>query len=318
MIRRVILNITLIVGLTVSALGFGVGIVNAGEEGVGFTITPPIFELKANPGDQLNDVISIYNNGSKGLDIYTVVENLKPIGEKGQVQIVFDEDEPLPSLKSWITIENSDFSVGPGETENIPFKINVPGNAEPGGHFVSILFGTTQNEMIGGSGSKVSQKIGSLVFITVAGDVTEDAKIIEFTADKGLYLTTNDYSFKTRIKNSGNVYIRPRGFLVITNIFGSKVDEVEIDGKNILPNATREIPIEYSNKKLFGPYTATLSLIYGGSNKTLNSSVGFTVIPWIPTTIVIVVLLVLLILRKRLWKAMTVLLGKSEKKIKKE
>ena len=273
MIRRVIINVTLFVGLIAFAQSFCAGVVNAEEVGVGFTITPPIFELKANPGDQLNDVISIYNSGAENLDIYVVIENLRPVGEKGQVQVVFDNDETLPTLKSWIEITNSEFSVEPGETENIQFKINIPGSAEPGGHFATILFGTTQNKAVTGTGSQISQKIGSLVFITVTGETNEDAKIIEFTADKGLYLSTNDYSFNTRIENSGNVYVRPRGFLVITNIFGKKVDEVEVDGKNILPDATREIPIEYSNKKLFGPYTATLSLIYGNSNKTLNSSV---------------------------------------------
>ena len=314
MIRRVIINVTFIVGLIAFALNYSAGVVNAEEVGVGFTITPPIFELKANSGDQLNDVISIFNNGSENLEIYTVVENLRPIGERGQVQVVYDGDETLPTLKSWIDVNESEFSVGVGETENIAFSINVPGNAEPGGHFATILFGTTQNSSIEGAGSQVSQKIGSLVFITVAGDSKEEAKIIEFTADKGLYLTQNDYSFNTRIENSGNVYIRPRGFLVITNMFGKKVDEIELDGKNILPDATRIIPIEYTNKNLFGPYTATLSLIYGGSNKTLNSSVGFTVIPWIPTSIVIVVLLMVCILRKRLWKAAKILFGKGEKK----
>lgn len=280
----------------------------AQDPGSGFTITPPIFDLKANPGDQLDEVVSIYNNGSEDLEITTSIENLKPIGEVGQTQVT---EEGLPSLKDWIAINTYDAKVKQGETRNVAFKITVPTNAEPGGHFATVLFGTMPNANVDGTGSKISQKIGTLVLITVSGQANEKASVTKFAPEKPRYFNYQDINFNIKIQNDGNTYIHPKGTISITNIFGQKVKEIEVDGKNILPSAPRIMTAGFFSNHLFGPYTANLNLVYGETNNSLNASAGFLVIPWMQTAIALVIIILLILLRKRLWRALLVILGKK-------
>jgi hypothetical protein len=311
MIRRMVTVAMFAVGF--AFISFIVGSpIQAEEVGKSFTITPPIFELKANPGDKLDEVISLFNSGESDLTIAVTYENLRPMGEKGQVQVVGGDDESLPSLKDWIKASETTFSLKKGETKNIDFSIAVPGNAEPGGHFATILFGTTNSGKDPATGSLVSQKIGTLVLLTVAGQAEENAQVVSFSAAKRIFWQNQDINFTTRIRNDGNVYIRPRGFLVITDIFGRKVSETEIDAKNILPSATREATVSFKPKHLIGPFTASIVLVYGDSNQNLNSTTGFWIIPWLSTLIVITVLIIVILLRCRLWRALKILLGRDK------
>lgn len=292
------------------AIIFGAGTSHAAQDpGSGFTITPPIFDLKANTGDQLDEVVSVYNNASEDLEIATTIENLKPIGEVGQVQVT---EEGLPSLKEWITVDSYVAKVKQGETRNITFHIKVPANAEPGGHFATVLFGTTPNADVESGGSVISQKIGTLVLLTIAGEAKESASVTNFAPEKTRYFDYQDINFNFRLQNDGNTYIHPKGSISITNIFGHKVKEIEVEGKNILPGAARLMTAGFFSDRLFGPYTANLNLIYGDSNKTLSYSAGFLVIPWKQTTIAIVIILIIVLLRKRIWRAFLVIIGKKK------
>jgi hypothetical protein len=284
----------------------------AGASAQSFTISPPVFELKANPGDRLEETVSIYNSSANDLSIATTVENLKPMGENGQVQVIGSSNSGLPTLKDWINVSAPKITIPKGATKNATFSIAVPGNADPGGHFATVLFGTTTSN-VENSGSLVSQKIGSLVLLTVSGTARESASISQFSVAKKIFWQNQAIDFNLKISNDGNVYIRPRGFLVITDIFGRKVAQIETDGKNILPTAIRDIPINYISSHSFGPYTATLTLVYGSTNQTLNASVGFWVIPWIQLLVALLLLLLIIVLRRRLWRALLILFGKDKK-----
>ena len=229
------------------------------------------------------------------------------------MSVVSADNEGLPSLKEWIQVPTTIFVLKQGETKNIEYQVVVPQNAEPGGHFATILFGTTNSKPDPGTGSILSQKIGTLVFLTVAGQANEKASVLNFLPSKKVFWKNQDVDFILKVKNSGNVYVRPRGFLIISDIFGRKISETEIDGKNVLPTALREIPMTYSAKHLFGPYTATISMVYGSSNQNLNTSVGFWIIPIVPIIIVLLIIVLIFLLRRRLKLALMILFGKKVK-----
>ena len=125
------------IGVFVLSLFFSVGLVCAEDSSQSFTISPPIFELSANPGDQINEVISIFNSGVGDLSIAASIENLKPMGEKGQVQVVGDSDDSLPSLKDWISIKEGSFDLDKESTKNI-CEIGVICRSK--GRFLSVVW----------------------------------------------------------------------------------------------------------------------------------------------------------------------------------
>jgi len=279
----------------------------------GVTISPLSFELSANPGDVLTNTIKVYNPTDSIISIKMEVEDFKPIGEGGQV-VVTPEEEITYSLKQWVKTEPVEFTLQPKEQKFIDFIIKVPKNAEPGGKYGSILASTTGVMGEGVTGATVVQKIGSLILLTIAGEVVEDLEIKEFIAPS--FLETGPVPFFIRFENKGTVHIRPRGFVTISNWLGKKVADVEFPQLNVLPGSVRKVETIWQNKWLFGKYTAMLVGSYGSSNLPFNPPVlTFWVFPW---KIAVGIFLILMIIfafffktRKR-WKLALRILVKGE------
>ncbi|HXY17902.1 MAG TPA: hypothetical protein VEH48_00585, partial [Candidatus Nitrosopolaris sp.] len=114
----------------------------------------------------------------------------------------------------------------------------------------------------------------------------------------GSFFQSAPLNFVERLKNNGNVHLQPTGQVTITDMFGRKLATlpVNVPPGNILPASIREFSqaLDKSvigNKKLFGHYTAKMSVTYGTDKKALNSSLGFWVIPFKLVAGVIIVLI---------------------------
>ena len=93
--------------------------------------------------------------------------------------------------------------------------------------------------------------------------------------------------FVERLKNTGNVHEQPAGQVTITDMFGNKIANVNINlpPRSILPQSIRkfEQPLDsevIGDKVLFGRYTAKLLVTYGSNKQTVASSIVFWVVPW--------------------------------------
>ena len=285
------------------------------QTGVALTISPLRFELTTNPGDVLTNKIRIFNSSKSTLSVRMETEDFRPIGELGEV-IVAPEEEKVYSLKRWVTIEPKEFTLEPNEQKFVDFTISIPQEAEPGGKYGSILASVTGS--IGeGSGSAIAQKVGSLVLLTVAGNVKEDMLVKEFSAPN--FSEYGPIKFTMRFENKGSVHIRPKGFITIADWRGKKVEDLEFPQSNVIPGATRKIEAIWQKKVLIGRYTATLIGSYGTTNTPIDPVIiTFWVFPWKVGLAVfggiLLVLIILFLTRKRLRLAMKILL-KGEKSL---
>jgi len=242
-------------------------------------VTPPSFELFANPGESVSDKIRVRNDSGIAQTYHVVVEDFKAVGEEGSIDLVTEDQSNMGySLAKWVVPEPKTFSLDAHEEKEIPFTINVPKNAEPGGHYASVLVNMGGETKVSG-GAAVTSRVGSLILLRVSGNVQEDARVESFAAAKGYY-EKGPVDFELRVKNNGNNHIRPKGTIVITNIFGQKVTEVELNGLNILPDAIRKMNTEWKFSALLANrYTATLVATYGQQNKPLSASSSFIIFP---------------------------------------
>lgn len=278
---------------------------------LGFAISPPTLELNAQPGQTVKGSVKVINLTDLPIILSIDRKNFVAKGEEGQVDLV--EENPLYSLAPWFRTPAT-VEVPPRGTQAVDFTIDVPVNAEPGGRFGSLVFNTAQSKLPSGqSGAAVKQELAALVFLKIAGDANEKIKIESFVPAKKFY-EYGPAKFTARVSNLGNVHAKPTGKITIKNLLGVKVATVDIESKNVIPEAVRKLSAEWPRKFLFGFYTATLEL-KNDEHQVLTANTSFVAVPYRLLALVGVAIVVLYFAlwrrRKRLTKALGVLLGRD-------
>ncbi len=287
------------------------------NKGSGVTVSPPTFELTANPGDLVANKIKIFNPTNKAVSIKMEAEDFKAVGEEGRVITTSEEDQDTTySLRKWIKIIPREFTLEPEGQKLVDFIVEVPRGAEPGGKYGSILAGITGSLQETTTGAAISTKTGVLVLLMVAGNTKEEIDIKDFSAP--FFQEYGPLPFEIRFENKGTIHARPKGYVAVTDWLGKKAAEIEFDQKNVMPGAVRKIDAKWDAKWLFGKYTASVIGVYGTSNTNLYSQViTFWVLPWklmLGVLIVIVLLLLILYKSKRRLRLAAKILLKGETK----
>jgi hypothetical protein len=296
---------------------FGCLIAHAAPAAQALAVSPVLYDYEIAPGAGKQGTITLVNDTETADTFSLEVKNFVAQGEEGAQQYL-DEQEPS-DLASWITVNRPSVTLGPGQSADFPFAVNVPSGAEPGGHYASIFFSRKASNA-NGTGVGIGGKVGVLILVNVPGDVREDARIESFNVQGPLIRDRLPVYFDLRIHNLGSVHFRPRGSLVVKNLFGRLVEQTSVNPKNaaVLPNSIRRVESVWANTLTedpstsfwsgvmnewhnfaFGRYEATASVIYGSKAGQLASqSVTFWVIPWRILLIALGALVVLVALVK--------------------
>jgi len=297
--------------------------VQVGTGKVGIQVSSPIYNFGIEPGKSAQEKIKIRNVSDTTQTFYPEVFDFKPAGETGTPQFLTGiEDESYTySLASWINISREGITLKPNESAALNFTINVPKTAEAGGRYAGILFGTTPSKAEGAQVA-ISNKVGALVLVRVAGDAKELANLKEFSSPKNFY-EYGPVDFVVRVENAGNVHVVPKGTIEIKDTFGKKVSSLAVNegNGNVLPDSIRRFDKENGvltwkpQGFTLGRYSANLLLNYGSPAKQLSATLTFWIVPWklllviLLAIIVLILLLVFLIKKYNQW-----VVGKAEKK----
>ncbi len=280
------------------------------------TVSPVSFDFEIAPGASRQDKILLINDTGERETFRLLVENFIASGEEGAQEYIH-EDEPT-SLASWVVVDQPAVTLDPGESAEFPYLINVPSDAEPGGHYATIFFsrGGTEGST---SGVGIMEQVGVLLLVRVPGDIREQASVESFQILNGPVLNRLPAEFNLRIRNTGSVHIRPKGTLVIRNLLGSVVARplANPNTSAVLPNSIRKIntgwvkTVDISNGGFWteaknewknfaiGMYTVSIDSTYGSQNAALSGQeVRFWVLPWRLLLIALGMLAVLIVLIK--------------------
>jgi hypothetical protein len=273
------------------------------DNGQAFSISPPVLELKGNPGQTITASVKLTNVSDGELIMRAEFNDFGAKNETGDPKILFDDNQNTTySLKNWLSAP-SPFNMQSKETKTLTFPIHIPNNAEPGGHYAVIRFTGTSPRLE--NGVALSASIGSLVLLEVSGNIKEDASVVEFQSAtprfaEGSFFENGPIGFIARIKNNGNVHIKPTGTIEVKNVFGAIVTTIRVNGdptdtknppKSILPQSIRRFEQTMSEQWMIGPYTAALRLNYGQGQKQLASTISFWVVPYKLIAVVLVVII---------------------------
>lgn len=281
------------------------GIAFAAEQtspGQALQITPPVIDLTANPGQTVIASIKVTNIASTDLSVSIQANDFVAEGEQGEPKVLLGEGETSPfSLRGWVVLP-APAVFKPQESRQYDIQIQVPAGAEPGGHFGVIRFSGAVPELEG-SNVGLSASLGSLVLISVSGEVKESLKLEEFFAGKrAKFFETGPIQFGVRLRNDGTVHLKPAGQIEIFNLFGGKVATVPVNptSRNVLPSSIRKFDQTWDRKWSFGPYKAKLSL-NAGKPSAVSGHLTFWVVPYKAIGALLLFVLVA-ILAVRRWK----------------
>lgn len=260
------------------------------QTAVSLSVSPTLFEMTASPTQVWSSSIRVINANEFPIQIYTDVVNFEATGEAGEGRMspVLQSETNNATLAEWITISTEDIVIPAEQTITIPFSIQVPDEAPPGGHFAAVLVGTKSvSETDGAAQVETSQVVTSLVFLSVAGDVVEAGQIRDFSTDR-IITESPKIEFSLRFENTGNVHLQPQGDITVTNMWGKERGVVPINRNsqfgNVLPESIRKYRFEWVGDWSFadiGRYTAVATLGYGENTRQFaDAAVTFWVIPW--------------------------------------
>ncbi len=278
------------------------------------TITPIRLEINGNPGQVLSQQMTLINEQNVPATYYVSYANFETRGETGSPSFVDATDD----LGTWMSAPSS--VTVPAKTSIIvPIQITIPRDANPGGHFASIFWGTVAPDAASGQVA-IGTKMGLLVLLRVNGEINEEGGILEFsTKDARTFFTALPISFQYRFQNAGDDRIKPTGDVIIKNTFGmvaKKISGNPVEG-NILPRSIRKFETVWEGKDgatpkedirqgnfftkaqyewrnfAFGRYRATMALSYGTKNEVATSTFAFWVFPWHLSLVSLITALVL-------------------------
>lgn len=298
------------------------------NEGLNLTVSPPVIELNAKPGDTVKERFRVRNNQNNPVDLGIDVKKLSSDSTSG---------EPIPAeptkedeFVSWLTVDPSNVNVKPNEWQDVNFTLKIPENAAYGYYYV-LRIHPTQKENIKGSGTSVQGQVLVVVLLNVVKDGAKaKAELVSFTPS----VFVSEYvpvTFTAKISNTGNVHVKPAGNIFIRSFHQKDIAILDINSgrQTVLPGGTRtftstwddgfivrepvtengiqkmdkngkpvtRLTINWDKLTHFriGPYTATLLMVYddGKRDATIEGTATFWLIPYTAIAVILVGVVIL-------------------------
>ena len=270
--------------------------------GNGFRISPVRYEMTLDKGATETVKLTIENPTNTAITASVIVNDFEASNnESGEPAILFDPTTSVTS-NSFKTIASAQKTLtiaAKGRVE-LPVTITIGSKASAGGYYGAVrVVPDTQLE----KNVSLAASVGTIFLVKVPGNLTEQLQLVQFTAAKNgsngrFFLNSGTMSIVTRLRNTGNIHVKPFGRVQISDRSGKIVQEFEFNNTdpraNILPNSTRKFNDILKSQKWLGKYTVVANLGYGTTGSLITAKTTFWVIPtWFLITVVVLLLAIL-------------------------
>ena len=269
----------------------------------GFTVSPVRNILSVDKGQTSIVPITVENPSQAPVTAQVIINDFLPSNdETGVPRIITNDNTTLP-LDNFISLVKpiAPFYLGPNQQQILNIAISVPKNAVSGDYYGAIRFAPV------GSGSGVvalNATVATIFLITVPGNLFQKLSLVQFSAadtngNASSFFSNGQLSVITKLTNQGTTHSEPFGNIIVKNMFGKIVDNVQFNNTtpraSILTQSTRKFTTLLKKQSLFGYYTATISIGYGTTvSNLITAKTSFWYIPlWIEILILVVVVLII-------------------------
>lgn len=249
-----------------------------------FVVGPGRSELQIKPGESATIEISVSNRISDNRTFELTVEDMAGTSDASRSVILLGNEKGPYTIKDYITFKANSFVLDLGERARIPVTITIPPDAEPGGHYGSVLISTVQEgELQPGDAARspIVARVGTLFFVTVPGEITQSGETKEISLlQKKWWYERGPIEFTILYENTGSIHLNPYGELRIKNLLGEEVGFLELEPWFVLPQSLRSRDVTWDRELLFGRYVATAFVNRGHGDIIDERTVVFWVLPW--------------------------------------
>ncbi len=254
-VRMIVLAMTAIIGITAySSVAYAADIQNKVPSlPKGLTLSPLRNELELAPGTSLDGSLTVTNSTDKPMKISLNAEKFSVINQQYDYAFTDESD-----VARWVTFASDEVSLTAGESQKVSFSVGVPLSAEPGGRYISLFAATDSQSQDEGIHSR--QRIASLLYITVSGDVSRVGNLVSLASP---WAISGNGSWSVVLRNSGTTHFRSRYSTQLQNLLTHTIDVSMPGDALVLPGTVRAVTATLPAPKLPGLYKVIYTIGLG-------------------------------------------------------
>lgn len=272
---------------TVFILSFPVSAAPATSQ-KGLTLSPVRTEIALNPGVSHSATLSITNTTNTSMTVRLTAEAFSVVNE--QYDYIFNAET---ELTKWVTFAPDIIELATGETKKVPYTVAVPVSAEPDGRYIS-MFATTDTGTENG-GITSQQRIASLLYLSVNGDVTRSGNLIGLSSP---WLVQGPTVWTAKVQNAGTTHFRSKYTIEVKTLFNQQLTKSEGDAL-ILPGSIRALQGNFPVPNWPGIYTVHYTIGLGDSPAKEVTKMFVYAPLWLISVIVTGILLIIVAILRR-------------------
>ncbi len=282
------LKIGLLIGLFVYLF---IGSIPAKAGSLSLSVDPSIIEIKALPPSNTISNLTIQNKSENQVQLQISLKPFKAWLENGELEYVNDNPvffKNVQILDGGVPIEG--ITLGPRQEKKLTLNINISKDISVSEYYFSVIF-ISKDSLVPSSTASLNQLgIATNVLLSVGPKETPDAVLEEFSSNP--FYTSGPVNFTIRIKNKGKHFIKPKGTILIKNMFGQSIGKLDLLAINILSQSIRAIPNAlWKENFLLGFYTATLNISLSNDGPTFTKSIHFFAFPFQGLIMIVIILI---------------------------
>ena len=263
-------------------------------------ISPVSNRVILNPGDELTYTMNVDNIGSKKFKFRVYATPYSISNEAYEVS--FSTNTNRTQVSRWITfnqnmsakkdsekkwVNEATFEVEPEKRQAVEYKISVPKDIPEGGQYATIFAESIPESTSSEStGVRTISRVGLILYGHTNGETVDEASISDFKMNT--FMTGGKITANVNVKNEGNTDFSSSVKMEVSNIFGSKLAEVE-KTYDVLPDSpTRNNTTEWEETPTFGIFSVKTTVT------ALSESLEVTKIVLVMPIYIIIIMVILL------------------------
>jgi hypothetical protein len=226
-------------------------------------ISPVSQRLSLKPGDTGDYDFTVENIGSGEFTFKVYAAPYNVVGDNYDLN--FTDETPRSQISRWITFDQDEYTLAPGDKQIVPYHIAVPEDVPGGGQYATIFAESGGKALdTNTSGVQTISRIGMILYARIAGETREAAEIVDYKIQN--FYTSGNVAVSSKVKNSGNTDFEAQYSIKVTSFFGATAYE-KSEVHEIFPDSERRVIMTWEHTPLFGIFHVTQTVSVPGSSR---------------------------------------------------